>query len=192
MKLLITGFEPFLGEKINPSGLLPEKLKADPNVETLLLPVSFQRASAMLLDHVAKHGPFGAVLMLGQAGGRSKVSMERVALNWIETEHPDEDGFKPERGAIDGIEETAFFSEMPLEDWRAEIAALGLPIEISLSAGGYVCNDLYFKMRRDLVGTPCLFVHVPYLPEQAASKNAPYLSIETMFKTVKEIASRII
>lgn len=191
MKLLVTGFEPFLGEKINPSGLLLEKFRAE-NTETLLLPVSFQRASAILLDHVAKTGPYGAVLMLGQAGGRAKVSMERVALNWIETEHPDEDGHRPERGAIDGIEETAFFSEMPLEEWRSEIAALGLPIEISLSAGGYVCNDLYFKMRRDLVGVPCLFVHVPYLPEQAAEKNAPYLSIETMFKTVKEIAQRML
>ncbi len=185
-RILITGFRPFLGESINPSSVLLDWLKVEfvNEVDTLLLPVSFQEAPKLLEEHLKGHD-YNLILLLGQAGGRSKVSLERVALNWIESEHPDEDGYLPEQGAIFSDENSALLTSLPLSEWKSRLVAQGLPVEISLSAGGYVCNYLYYstlRMQQLMVRKQNVcFIHVPYLPEQVSSKPlVPSMDLETM------------
>lgn len=192
-RILITGFKPFLGESINPSSVLLDWLKVEfvNEVDTLLLPVSFQEAPKILEEHLKGHD-YNLILLLGQAGGRSKVSLERVALNWIESEHPDEDGYLPEQGVIFSDENSALLTSLPLSEWKSRLVAQGLPVEISLSAGGYVCNYLYYSTMRmqQLMASQqnVCFIHVPYLPEQVSSKPLmPSMDLETMKSVLRGI-----
>ena len=166
MKLLVTGFRPFLGETINPSQELLSRLSSLEDVRTHLLPVSFEQ-SVVELKRALSSAEYSGLLMLGQAGGRSKISLERVALNWIETAHPDEAGVRPQTGMIASTGAPAILSSLPLHDWRARIEAAGVPAEVSLSAGGYVCNHLLYHAAVSFPELPLLFTHVPYLPSQA-------------------------
>lgn len=130
--------------------------------------------------------------MLGQAGGRSTVCLERVALNWIETSYADEEGRLPPTGRIEPQGEAAFFSDLPLEEWKEKLGVLNLPVTISLNAGGYVCNALYFSASRALAqeGRPLhlCFIHVPYLPEQTIDKkNVVAMEFEKMQEVLKNI-----
>ncbi|WP_374029741.1 pyroglutamyl-peptidase I [Bdellovibrio bacteriovorus] len=196
-RILVTGFRPFLGERINPSEILLEWIKKDFTVsypvQTLLLPVSFANASVELENKLAE-GSVDIVLMLGQAGGRTKISLERVALNWIETEKPDEDGITPKQGKIDSQETaaTALFSSLPLTEWKEHLTQRNLPVEISLSAGGYVCNHVYYKTLQAIykkhVSMQACFIHVPYLPEQAVNKpGMPTMELTVMQETLSQI-----
>ena len=196
-RILVTGFEPFQGEKINPSQILLEHLKRDLVVEdlkidTIVLPVSFSNSYPTLQAKLAENS-YDFVLLLGQAGSRSTVCLERVALNWIETFSPDEDGYRPRQGKILDLDEAAIFSPLPLGVWRDRLQAQGHPVTVSLSAGGYVCNYIYYQVCQAFRAlgnkTPVLFVHVPYLPEQAATKAAgtPSLELSTMKASIIEI-----
>ncbi|XGC81577.1 pyroglutamyl-peptidase I [Bdellovibrio bacteriovorus] len=183
-QVLVTGFKPFLGEKINPSEILLEWIKKDfasYGTETLLLPVSFRDAPELLLNKV-KEKKYHHILMLGQAGGRSNVSFERVALNWTETSHSDEFGFTPERGRICDVSAEAYFTQSPIEVWKDHLKNSGHSVEISLSAGGYVCNFIYFKILQHLqktqINSRACFIHVPYLPEQCLNKKPVPASME--------------
>lgn len=187
-RILVTGFLPFNGEKINPSEILLDWIKKDFSalgVETLLLPVSFQSAP-LLVENKLKETDFEHILMLGQAGGRHKVSLERVALNWTETVIPDENNFQPVMGKISDDGPEAIFTQAPVEVWKSELLAHGHPVEISLSAGGYVCNHLYFKtlqmLKAEGHSSKACFVHVPYLPEQIVGKppHIPSMDFTTM------------
>lgn len=195
-KILITGFCPFLGEKINPSEILLDWLKQDftlqKKVDTLLLPVSFAHAVPTLQQHIAQK-KYQIILMLGQAGGRDKVCLERVALNWVETEKPDEDGQTPRQGEILAGGESALFSTLPLTLWKEHLQKKNLPVSISLSAGGYVCNYVYYRILSQLRNTQssscqACFIHVPYLPEQVVHKGyMPAMDLEVMKEILKEI-----
>lgn len=198
-KILITGFRPFLGEKINPSEILLDQLKRDfafqGNVDTLLLPVSFVQAPQILQEHLAKK-KYDVILLLGQAGGRAKICLERVALNWIETENPDEEGYQPSQGPIVMGQAPAIFCELPLEMWKQQLQKKNLPVTISLSAGGYVCNYVYYqvllKLQEQKSSCRACFIHVPYLPEQTLNKeNMPSLTLEIMKSTLAEILTLI-
>ncbi|UXR63736.1 pyroglutamyl-peptidase I [Bdellovibrio bacteriovorus] len=193
-KVLITGFLPFLGESLNPSQILLENIKRDlslqDQIDTLLLPVSFQQAGALLLQQL-KQGRYDVVLMLGQAGGRKRISLEQVALNWIETEKPDEDGFTPQRGPIASQSESAYFTALPLPQWQKLLEDQQIPAEISLSAGGYVCNHIYFQVSAAIhqqgLATQACFIHVPYLPEQTVGKatGTPAMELDQMEKGIR-------
>lgn len=187
-RILVTGFRPFQGESINPSEILLEWIKKDfsikHGVDTLLLPVSFNQGPLVLLEQLSIKS-YDVILLLGQAGGRSKVSLERVALNWVETEKPDEDQHTPRQGIIEEGQESALFSQLPLSEWKEQIVKMNLPLDVSLSAGGYVCNYVYFQTLRHIqknqLSSKACFIHVPYLPEQVVDKgNAPSLDLETM------------
>lgn len=172
MKILVTGFEAFLNESINPSQLLLESVAPIAGVNTLLLPVAFEKAF-LLLDSQQKKENYQFVFLLGQAGQRSKISLERVAINWRETEIPDNEGITAWPGhKVIADTENAFFSTLPLEEMRKALQALEIPVEISYTAGAYVCNDLFFKTAHLLHNTAsrCGFIHVPYLPEQVLNK----------------------
>lgn len=187
--LLVTGFRPFLGETVNPSQEMLASLEQDARVSTLLLPVSYERSVAELRREFARLSPAG-LLMFGQARGRAKISLERAALNWIECPHPDEDGAKPATGEILAGGAPALFSNLPLEDWKVELERAGVPADVSLSAGGYVCNHLLYHAAREWGSRiPVLFVHVPLLPQQA--KAEPSMPLETMLKAAKVLVEKV-
>jgi pyroglutamyl-peptidase len=185
MKLLLTGFEPFLGEKINPSQLLVEAVAESGKhgwVDTKILPVSFNSAPEILLQKF-KSKKYDGLIMLGQASGRSLISLERVALNWVESRAADETGFTPATGPIDPRMKEAYFSSWPLGEFKKHLESSKVPVEISFSAGGFVCNYLYFKMASAGAGKPCMFMHVPYLPEQTVNKpDQPSMEFSVMKK----------
>lgn len=193
--VLVTGFRPFLGEKINPSEILLEALKKDSQFqsygETLLLPVSFAKAADLLHERLAQRD-YDFILMLGQAGGREKINLERVALNWIESEHPDEEGFKPSLGPIVPLGESALFTSLPLHQWKESLKERHA-VTVSLSAGGYVCNYVYYQTLKWLQDhskkSQACFIHVPYLPEQTAGKpeDTPAMELSSMQSCLHEV-----
>jgi pyroglutamyl-peptidase len=179
-RILVTGFKPFLTEPINPTELLVHELATTPTpgVDTLILPVSYHQAFATLKSHWALNGPYEALLMLGQAGGRKAIALERVALNWSETKHPDEEGFQFPVGPVVPHAPSSYISEFFPTTWKdvlSEIAA----VEVSHSAGTYVCNALYFQALHELPkNVNILFAHVPYLPEQVKYKAEEKASMD--------------
>lgn len=194
-KILVTGFGPFLGEKINPSEILLEWLKEDFSlkVDTLLLPVSFKQAPGILLGHLSQ-GDYDLIILLGQAGGRAKINLERVALNWVETGTSDEDSYRPRPGVISQEGDSALFSTSPLTEWRDKLIEKKLPVEISLSAGGFVCNYLYYHalqwVQENKKTAGACFIHVPYLPEQVLDKpGIPSMELEQMKIVLAHILS---
>lgn len=130
--------------------------------------------------------------MLGQASGRPHICLERVALNWIETTSPDESGWIPPLGPINPSSEKIFFTDLPVEKWVSQLAEEDLKVSVSLSAGGYVCNHLYFSVLRYLASLKmkqsACFIHVPYLPEQTIGKEPipASLDLEVQYKTIKK------
>lgn len=181
--LLVTGFEPFGGESLNPTKMLMQLLAEQAALQALIhvavLPVAYDVAFERVSE-LWGTGGFSGVLMFGQAGGRAKISLERVALNWTESSSADEFGRKPSAGPFMAEEAAALFSPLPLMAWRDRLEAAGIACEVSFSAGGFVCNELYYRVTRLLAGVaPCLFVHTPYLPEQGHAEQ-PSMTLQKM------------
>lgn len=190
--ILISGFEPFLSEKINPSKILVQKLKAnsqdlkssDTLVQAVILPVEFENAFKELQKQIELTNP-KFIIMFGQAGGRPNVCLEKIALNWNQTKSADESKHIPPTGRI-GDGELALMSTFPVDDLNAFLADRRLNSEISFSAGAYVCNNLYFKVLKNYPLIKSIFVHVPFLPEQGQPIH-PKMNFETMLQTAVEI-----
>lgn len=177
MKLLVTGFEPFGGEESNPSAgilaLLPRRLSGF-SVHTLILPVVFGESSRKAGAAIRELRP-AAVLMLGQAGGRPDISVERVAVNLDDARIPDNRRKRPVDRPIDPSGPDALFSTFPSRAIVDAINAAGIPASLSYSAGTFVCNHLLYSVLRQLsLEAPDViagFVHLPWLPGQAAAKK---------------------
>jgi pyroglutamyl-peptidase len=171
-KYLVTGFEAFGGDSMNPTEALLNWISKDSQLDsffaTQLLPVEYSRAYKMILEREDLQS-FEGIICFGLAGGRSKISLERVALNWIESRQPDNAGVIPDLGTIDNSAPPVFINKMNLLSLQKDFEKAGLPVEISLSAGGYVCNQLYFQLLNFKL--PVLFIHVPYLEEQIQKKE---------------------
>lgn len=186
-RILITGFEPFGGESINPSQLLLENLQQESSfsadVDFQLLPVSFQKAAEKCLDLIEGNS-YDLVIQLGQAGGRKSICLERVALNWMDAQK-DEAGFRPEGGLISSGAPSAYLSRLPLAEIANRLCQQGHDVSVSLSAGAFVCNYLYYKVseyfEKTNARTQVLFVHVPYLPNQVEEKKEGTPSMDFVF-----------
>lgn len=188
-RVLVTGFEPFMSDRVNPSELLLRELNADPKwrgkIRTRLLPVSFARSvEIMEAELESAEDSLAYVVMMGLSAGREHVSLERVALNWTESPAADQDGVTPKTGPIEVDGEDAYFSDMPLSDWATAITQAGTPCKVSLSAGGYVCNHLSYLISKKLHGSALrsLFIHVPCTPEMA--KGRPSLPMTDIKRAV--------
>lgn len=169
MRVLITGFEPFHDHKENPSAKLLPLFAGE--AQTLLLPVSFERAWQILEPKLQEN--WDAVLLLGLAGDRKDICLELVALNGMSAQRPDNDGRAILFQAIEPQGEAAMLSEWPLHEWAQQAQARGLPIKVSLSAGSFVCNYIYYKARQTT--TKALFVHVPLEESVSLEKMAESL-----------------
>lgn len=170
-RLLITGFEPFGGETINPSWeavrQLPEQIGSY-NLTKLQIPTVFGEAAEKILDKAGLLQP-DVILCTGQAGGRDRVTPEVIGINLRECRIPDNAGNQPVNVPVVEKGPAAYFSTVPVRDMAAAIEAAGIPSALSYSAGAFVCNDVLYTLLHHYQGTQTQvgFIHVPYQEEQA-------------------------
>lgn len=170
-RLLITGFEPFGGETINPSWeavrQLPERIGSY-NLTKLQIPTVFGEAAEKILDKAGLLQP-DVILCIGQAGGRDRVTPEVIGINLRESRIPDNAGNRPVNVPVVEKGPAAYFSTVPVRDMAAAIEAAGIPSALSYSAGTFVCNDVLYTLLHHYQGTQTQvgFIHVPYQEEQA-------------------------
>ncbi|MCS6841226.1 MAG: pyroglutamyl-peptidase I [Roseiflexus sp.] len=190
--LLVTGFEPFGGFLVNPSAELVRYFASNgtpPGAATAILPVDAMRAPRMITDLLLTHQP-DFCLMLGQADGYAALSVERVAINLCDFRIPDNAGLQwvDKPIIVDGP--AAYFSNAPVRDVVEAIRAAGVPANLSLSAGAYLCNMVYYIALHVCVTrqlpTRCVLIHLPSLPSQASgdSRPRPTMALETMYTGV--------
>lgn len=189
MKVLVTGFEPFGGEKINPSleavKMLPEKI-AGTDIIKASIPVVFGKSIEKLDELIEKERP-QVVICVGQAGGRFELSVERVAINIDDARIPDNEGNQPIDEKIFEDGETAYFATLPIKAMVEEMRAGSVPSAVSNTAGTYVCNNIMYGLlylaHKKYPGLKGGFIHVPFIPEQVIARtNTPYMSLEQISK----------
>lgn len=172
--VLLTGFEPFGGETINPSWLAVQALHgrriAGHRLVAAQLPTVFGRARTELARLLARHRP-ALVLCVGQAGGRAAISLERVALNIDDARLPDNAGAQPVDQPVEPGAPAAYFGTLPIKAMLLALQRAGIPAEVSQTAGTFVCNHVFYGLMHALAQQPEPparggFVHVPWLPEQ--------------------------
>ena len=169
-KLLITGFDPFGGEEINPSWEAVKRLPDEVGEYSLTkvqLPVVFGDAAEKVIDVAEKLQP-NAILCIGQAGGRAEITPEFVGINHRYAKIPDNNGNQPKDEPVVNGGRAAYFSTLPVRIMTEAIESRGIPVKLSSSAGAYVCNDLLYSLlyRFDGTSTCVAFIHVPYSKEQ--------------------------
>lgn len=169
-KLLITGFEPFGGEEINPSweaiSRLPDQIN-EYEIIKLCIPVVFGEAAKVVLAKAKEIYP-DVILCIGQAGGRGAITPELVGINLRNASIPDNKGNHPEDEPIIEGGDCAYFSTLPIRKMAQAINDSGISAHISYSAGAYVCNDVLYTLLSHFnkSETKVAFIHVPYIKEQ--------------------------
>lgn len=210
MKILLTGFEPFGGDKVNPSQLLIEwvaKVTQDETfvleneegrvqIATVLLPTEFFGAKQVLTAILQDEQP-DVVISLGQAGGHSSIAVERVALNLQDARIPDNEGYQPIDQVIELKGETAYMATLPVKRMVNALKQAGIPSHISYSAGTYVCNHvMYYVLHQAMTHYPNMkagFVHIPYTPEQVVDKiGVASMSFSTMQAAIKCLLKTVV
>jgi pyroglutamyl-peptidase len=184
-RLLITGFEPFGGERVNPSAAAAQYLAEEglpgTEVRSLVLPVVRYRAVELTVETIERERP-DLVVMLGQANGRARITPERVAINLDDYRMPDNAGRQPHEEPIVPDGPAAYFSGLPVRAMVERMHSVGVPAAVSNTAGTFLCNHLSYGVLHHLairrLPVRAGFVHVPYLPEQAASKDIESASME--------------
>ena len=188
MNIIVTGFDPFGGETINPS---IECVKALPEIEgveliRLELPTVFKE-SAKRLNEVINDVKPDAVLSVGQAGGRAGITMERIAINVDDARIPDNISQQPIDEEIQVEGEAAYFSTLPIKRIVKAIREAGISAEVSNSAGTFVCNHIMYQalFAATKADKPFKagFMHIPFIPEQTTDK--PSLSLEESTKALQ-------
>lgn len=188
-KLILTGFEPFGGEAVNPAWEAARRLEGEIGpyrVHALKIPTVFGAAARAVLAAAEAIGPDG-ILCVGQAGGRAAVTPEMAALNLRYASIPDNAGRQPQDEPVVPGGPAAYFATAPVRAMARAIEAAGVKSAVSYSAGTFVCNDLLYTLLHRYAGTRVRvgFIHVPYLPEQAAGKGAPSLPLESMVAALR-------
>jgi pyroglutamyl-peptidase len=194
MKILITGFEPFGGESVNPAlesvkQLHGEKI-AGAEVVSLEVPVSWDNALQTVVEAIALHQP-DVVINVGQAGGRAKVTPEYIGINVMNGKDNYAVVKTDERIVAGGAD--GHFSTLPVRKMASAMQAAGIPAAVSYTAGTYLCNYLAYSVRHHLISTGKAqiksgFIHIPFLPEQVNNKPAttPSLPLSTIVDGLRE------
>ncbi len=197
MKILVTGFTPFGGERINPSWEAVRRLPGRIGEAELIkreIPTEFDTSGAVLHELLAELRP-DAVLCVGQYGGANCIRVERVAVNLRDARIADNAGKQPADKPVVPGGPDAYFATIPTRKIVDALRGQGIPAQLSYSAGTFVCNNLlYCALHESAQHDPalhCGFVHVPYLPEQAKDGNAPSMSLEIMVKALGTAAETI-
>ena len=187
-KLLITGFDPFGGESINPAWEAVKRLPdtiGEYAVTKLMIPTAFGKGAKTVTDAAERLSP-QVILCIGQAGGRDAVTPELVAINLREARIADNEGNRPDATPVVEGGDKAYFSTLPVRDMVKSINEKGIPSRLSYSAGAFVCNDVLYTLlhRYDGSNVRVGFIHVPFLPEQAKA-GTPSMPLETIIEAIK-------
>jgi len=188
--VLLTGFEPFEQEPINPSWeavrALDGERVGDAVIVARQLPCVFGNAIDAMAALVETLKP-DVVIAVGQAGGRTEMSIERVAINVDDARIADNAGAQPIDNTIAPDGPAAYFSTLPIKAIVRDMRAAGVPAMVSQTAGTFVCNHVFYGLmhalaqRQTMAATRGGFIHIPYLPEQAARHpGAPSLALDTL------------
>ncbi|WP_234120350.1 pyroglutamyl-peptidase I [Clostridium hydrogenum] len=192
-KVLVTGFDPFGGENINPALEVIKELKnrkfEKVELVTKEIPTVFYKSIKVLEEAMEELKP-DVVICIGQAGGRSEITVERVGINIIDARISDNEGNQPVDTLIAPNGPAAYFSTIPIKDIVENIRKVGVPASVSNSADTFVCNQLLYGLMH-IISTKYNkvkggFIHIPYLPEQALNyKNQPSMSLLNMVKALE-------
>ena len=177
MKVLVTGFDPFGGESINPAWEAVKCIRneiAGAEIVTMQIPTVVGRSIERIHEKMKELQP-DMVISVGQAGGRFGVTPERVAINLMDARIPDNDGFSPVDIPVEKDGETAYFTTLPVKKMVEAMKEAGIPAGLSYSAGSYVCNTvMYAGLSLAAHEFPAMrsgFIHVPFIPEQLEGKK---------------------
>lgn len=193
-KLLITGFDPFGGQTVNPAWeavrALPEHI-GEYELVKLEVPTVFGKAVQAVSEKAEAVCP-DVIVCVGQAGGRSKVTPEVVAINLRDASIADNEGLRPWNEPVISGAPDALFATLPVHKMVAAAEKQGLPCALSYSAGAFVCNDLLYSLLYRYQGTNVRvgFIHVPFLPEQAID-GVPSMPLDAIVETLRALIEAI-
>ena len=192
-KVLLTGFEPFGKASQNPSAEIVQAISGD-NIVTAVLPVTYAQSAKLLLALIDQHEP-DVVICLGQAEGRHEITLERVAINLDDARLADNEGVLRTDSEIVVGGPNAYFSTLPVKGIMSAIKSVGVPATVSLSAGAFLCNHLFYITQHKLAGTNVRsgFVHVPLMDSQAAEfPGLPTMPLTQMIKAVQSMLQVVV
>lgn len=192
MKILVSGFDPFGGETINPSIEAVKRLPDSINgveIIKLEIPTVIGKSIDVLTQAVEKHLP-DVVLSVGQAGGRSDITLERIAINIDDCRIKDNEGNQPIDEPIVRDGPDAYFLTLPIKSIVSNLQSQGIPASVSNSAGTFICNHVAYGMahlaKLKYPNMKTGFIHIPFIPEQVLNKsNMPSLSLDRIIKALE-------
>lgn len=191
MTVLVTGFEPFADNAINPSyeavRRLPDQICGAAIVKRCL-PVVFGKAADLLEREIKKICP-DIVICVGLAGGRSAITPEVVAVNLMEARIPDNEGQQPEKQKILEDGEKELYASLPISLMLDRLHEAGIPAQQSESAGTFVCNEVFYRLMKMTEGSRTIagFVHIPYIT--GMKKDQPEMKLEDVIEGLKACVS---
>lgn len=191
-KVLLTGFDPFGKDTINPALEVVKQLDGlvvdDIELIALEVPTVFQKSIKVVQEGIEKHTP-DVVICVGQAGGRKQITPERVAINVDDARIPDNEGNQPIDEPIVEGGPAAYWTTLPIKKMVQQMRRVGVPATVSNTAGTFVCNHLFYGMMHYLhEQAPHVrggFIHIPFIPEQILDKSAPSMSLDLIVKGIK-------
>lgn len=193
MKILVTGFDPFGGETVNPAyeavKLLTDTI-GGAQIFKLEIPTVFSLSGPAVEEGIKKYQP-DVVLCVGQAGGRASISVEKVAINFVDARIPDNNGEQPLDEPLQADGPAAYFSTLPVKAMVQHVKDAGLPCYLSFTAGTYVCNSIMYNVlymcEKRYPGIRAGFIHVPYACGQVIDKanTTPSMPLETIAKSLE-------
>ena len=199
MKILVTGFDPFGGEKVNPALEAVKSLPSEihgAEVHWVAIPTVFYKAAEVLETAIVRYQP-DAVLCIGQAGGRASLTPERVAINQDDARIPDNQGNQPIDTPIRLDGQAAYFSTLPIKAMVQAIKVEGLPATVSNTAGTFVCNHLMYQALyladKKFPNMRAGFMHIPYMTEQVVNKpNTASMNLTDIVRGIEAAIGAIV
>ena len=198
MRILITGFEPFGNSIENSSWVVANKVATlntfGIDIAIELMPVSFVRVGKALRTAVARHNP-DLIIMLGQAGSSDKIRLERIAINMMDAQKADNDGYIPDEEPINHETPAALFTNTDIKLLHNAMSEQGIPVKLSNSCGLYVCNRIYYEalmLCNEINKMKAIFVHLPlYDGQRDANENQHTLPLDKMEKAINVIINKL-
>ncbi|GER67749.1 pyrrolidone-carboxylate peptidase [Weizmannia acidilactici] len=194
-KVLLTGFEPFGGDKLNPALEAIKQLDGR-NIEgirivTQQVPTVFYESIRTVTEAIDRHQP-DVVICVGQAGGRAQITPERVAINIDDARIPDNKQQQPVDVPIEADGPAAYWSTLPIKMIVSRLREAGIPSAVSNSAGTFVCNHLFYGvlhyLEKNKKKVRAGFIHIPYIPEQTTENGDPSMALDTIVKALEIVA----
>ena len=194
MRALVTGFDPFGSDEVNPSSLAVGRLRpsiGDVVVMTAILPTSYANSAKVLMAAIDETRP-DIVLCVGQAGGRTDLCLERVGINVQDARIRDNDGNQPIDVPVVANGPAAYFATLPIKACVEEMRKAGLPAVVSNTSGTFVCNHILYALMDIIRQQPAPmrggFLHIPYVPEQASRVGgAPSMALDDIVRGIEII-----